>query len=139
MPGALDGLPDRVVVIGPCAAGKSTLVDSLRGLGYDAVVSGQEHSDIPMLWRRARPSVLIALMVDPRETSRRRGRPWPEALHDRQRERLRAAFAEATVVIDTSAMTPMSVLAATTRILREIGVFPTGHAAVVVEPPGDRP
>ncbi|MDQ3513663.1 MAG: hypothetical protein M3462_08375 [Chloroflexota bacterium] len=138
MPGALNGLPDRVVVIGPCAAGKSTLVDSLRGLGYDAVVSGQEHSDIPTLWRRARPSVLIALSVDVRETSHRRSRPWPEALHDRQRERLRAAFAEATAVIDTSAMTPMSVLAATTRILREKGVFPVGIAPLHVEPTGDR-
>ena len=29
----------KIVVVGPCAAGKSTLVAALRALGYDAHVS----------------------------------------------------------------------------------------------------
>ena len=51
----------KIVVVGPCAAGKSTLVTALRELGYDAHVSGQEHSEIAMLWQHSQPDVLIAL------------------------------------------------------------------------------
>ena len=123
-PARMDGDPGRVVVVGPCASGKSTLVESLRQLGYDAVVSAQEHSDVPTLWRRSRPSALVVLTVDLPTTSRRRHRQWPATLHHVQRDRLRLAVAEATATIDTSSLSPMAVLAATTRVLREIGVVP---------------
>jgi len=61
--GATD--PRRVVVVGPCASGKSSLVAALAALGYDARVCGQEHSIIRELWRHSAPDVLIALAVDP--------------------------------------------------------------------------
>jgi len=122
-----DGVAGRVVVVGPCASGKSTLVESLRSVGYDAVVSAQEHSDVTTLWRRSRPDALVGLVVDLETTSRRRGRPWPASLYGQQRERLAVAMSAAVAVIDTSTMTQMAVLAATTRALREHGVFPTRH------------
>ena len=74
----------KIVVVGPCAAGKSTLVAALRALGYDAHVSGQEHSEIATLWQRSQPDVLIALDVDITAVRDRRGGPWPEWLHDLQ-------------------------------------------------------
>jgi hypothetical protein len=92
----------RIVVVGPCAAGKSTLVTALRLFGYDARVSGQEHSEISSLWRHSDPDVLIALEVDIAAVRRRRGEHWPEWLLQRQIERLRDAEAVADLTIDTS-------------------------------------
>ncbi len=60
--------PDRqrqlqIVVVGPCAAGKSTLVDGLHARGFDkAHVVAQEHSDVRDLWKiRGQPDCLIYL------------------------------------------------------------------------------
>src|ERR671910_1825603 len=92
----------KIVVVGPCAAGKSTLVAALRALGYDAHVSGKEHSEIATLWQRSQPDVLIALDVDITAVRDRRGGPWPEWLHDLQVRRLAAASQAADLVIDTT-------------------------------------
>jgi hypothetical protein len=97
------------VVVGPCASGKSTLVAALRKLGYDAHVSGQEHSEIASLWQRSRPDVLIALDADIAAVRARRGWSWPEWLHDLQVRRLRRARNAADVRIDTSALNPEAV------------------------------
>ena len=53
----------RVAVVGPCAAGKSTIVEQLIQWGYDAYVVGQEHSAVQDLWRRQSPDALIFLEV----------------------------------------------------------------------------
>ena len=92
----------RVVVVGPCASGKTTLVESLRNAGIDAHVSGQEHSAVRDLWRRLQPDVLIALDVDLPTLRKRRTPTWPAALHQTQRARLAGAFAAAQLRIDTS-------------------------------------
>ena len=94
----------RIVVVGPCAAGKSTLVAALRALGYDARVSGQEHSAIPNLWQHSHPDVLIALDVDIAAVRDRRGSEWPEWLHDLQVQRLNVATSAAYVAIDTTGL-----------------------------------
>ena len=94
--------PGRIVVVGPCASGKSTLVRALRERGYDAHASGQEHSEIAALWRRLDPDVLVALEVDIEAVRQRRGSWWPQWLHDLQVRRLRAAAAAADLTIDTS-------------------------------------
>jgi chloramphenicol 3-O-phosphotransferase len=100
----------KIVVVGPCAAGKSTLVTALRELGYDAHVSGQEHSEIATLWQRSDPDVLIALDVDISAVRARRGGSWPEWLHDLQVRRLAAAARAADLAIDTSALSPQAVV-----------------------------
>jgi len=100
----------KIVVVGPCAAGKSTLVTALRELGYDAHVSGQEHSEIAMLWQHSQPDVLIALEVDMSAVRDRRGGSWPEWLHDLQVRRLAAASRAANLAIDTTALSPQSVV-----------------------------
>ena len=97
-------------MVGPCAAGKSTLVTALRALGYDAHVSGQEHSEIATLWQRSDPDVLIALDVDISAVRARRGGSWPEWLHDLQVRRLAAAARAADLAIDTSALSPQAVI-----------------------------
>ena len=100
----------KIVVVGPCAAGKSTLVAALRELGYDAHASGQEHSEIAMLWQHSHPDVLIALEVDISAVRERRGGSWPEWLHDRQVRRLAAASRAADLAIDTTAITSQTVI-----------------------------
>ena len=98
------------MVVGPCAAGKSTLVTALRELGYDAHASGQEHSEIAMLWQHSHPDVLIALEVDIAAVRDRRGGSWPEWLHDRQVRRLAAASRAADLAIDTTAISPQTLV-----------------------------
>ncbi len=101
----------KIVVVGPCAAGKSTLVTALRELGYDAHVSGQEHSEIAMLWQHSQPDVLIALGVDMSAVRDRRGGSWPEWLHDLQVQRLAVASRAANLAIDTTRLSPQTVVA----------------------------
>jgi RNase adaptor protein for sRNA GlmZ degradation len=112
----------RVVVVGPCASGKTTLVHGLRDLGYDAAVCAQEHSDIPTLWQRGRPDVLIALDVDLATIRRRRGEDWPEAVYAVQRRRLAPARAAASAVLDASTLSVTGLLAAAARAIREADV-----------------
>ncbi|HKG26375.1 MAG TPA: hypothetical protein VKB09_12045 [Thermomicrobiales bacterium] len=98
--------PLRVVVVGPCASGKSTLADRLRSHGYDAYVCAQEHSEISTLWRHLDPDAVIALDVDLATVRRRRGADWPEAIFREQLRRLTAARAAADVTIDTASLDP---------------------------------
>ena len=102
--------PRRIVVVGPCAAGKTTLVNALHALGYDARVSGQEHSEIATLWQHTQPDVLIALEVDIAAVRDRRGGSWPEWLHDRQVKRLTTASKAADLTIDTTELSAQSVI-----------------------------
>ena len=39
----------KIIVVGPCASGKSTLVAALQALSYDAHVSAQEQTTRPTL------------------------------------------------------------------------------------------
>ncbi len=99
-----------IVVVGPCASGKSTLVGGLRRLGYRAMVCGQEHSEIRTLWKHANPDVVVALDVDLPTLRRRRDEAWPEWLYWIQQRRLRDAAAAATVRVDTSSIDEATVL-----------------------------
>ena len=100
----------KIVVVGPCASGKSTLVAALRTLGYDAHVSGQEHSEIATLWQHSLPDVLIALDADITAVRDRRGDSWPEWLHDLQVQRLADASRSANLAIDTTTLSPQTVV-----------------------------
>ena len=117
VPGERSPDPRHVVVVGPCASGKSTLVAALRRLGYRATVCGQEHSEIPTLWRRAEPDVLVALDVDLPTLRQRRGDDWPEWLYQVQHRRLREASAAADLRLDTTGLDQEAVLTWVTDLL----------------------
>lgn len=98
----------RVAVVGPCAAGKSTLVPALREVGYEARQPAQEHSYAPTMWQRfSRPDILIYLDLN-YETARLR-RPHidggPERLEEQHR-RLAHAREHCDFYLDTSSLTP---------------------------------
>lgn len=111
----------RVVVVGPCAAGKSTLAEGLRRLGFSAMPVGQEHSEIPSLWQHTDPDVVVALDADLDTIRRRRGEEsWPEWLYLTQQRRLQEAQDAAALRIDTAAMGPDDVLATVAAFLARI-------------------
>jgi deoxyadenosine/deoxycytidine kinase len=76
--------PLKVAVVGPCTAGKSTLVTALNTAGYDAHHVAQEHSYVRDLWQRfTKPDVLIYLDVTYPVAQKRRNIEWgPERLEE---------------------------------------------------------
>ncbi len=98
-------------VVGPCAAGKSTLVQALRARGYNAHEVAQDHSCVPTMWQRiTRPDLLIYLDVSWKVACRRRPTDaganwWDELAH-----RLRHARRHADLYIDTDELTVAEVL-----------------------------
>lgn len=112
MDAATAGFPadPRVVIIGPCGSGKTTLVDGLRRLGFRAMVCGQEHSEIATLWRHTAPDLVVALEVDLPTVRRRRGEEWPAWLYEVQRRRLSVGAAAADLRLDTSELDAGTVL-----------------------------
>jgi GTPase SAR1 family protein len=115
-------IPLRVVVIGPCASGKTTLVEGLKCEGYDAVVCGQEHSEISNLWQHSGPDFLVLLEVNLGSIRARRGEDWPESIYLAQLDRLHNARKAANLVIDTSIFSASQTLAiALEHIRRRLG------------------
>lgn len=111
----------RVVVVGPCAAGKSTLAKALCRLGYDAYVCAQEHSVIRSLWRHRNPDIVVFLDVDLATVRLRRGQEWPEAIFVEQMRRLSEARSAADLVIDTATMNIPEMVARTVDFLERAG------------------
>ena len=102
----------HIVIVGPCAAGKSTLRTHLRARGYTQVrVVAQEHSGIRDLWKlRGYPEVLIYLDTEPETANARQGRSdWTLAEHMEQSHRLREARAACDLYLRTDDLTPQEV------------------------------
>lgn len=96
-------MSQRVVVVGYCASGKSTVVSALKERGIDALAVAQEHSVIQNLWNHQDPDLVVFLDVSIEAIRARRGNPaWPEWIYELQRERLASARERADLVIDTS-------------------------------------
>lgn len=73
----------KIVVVGVCASGKTTLVEGLRARGYRARSVALEHSNVPRLWTYHDPDFLVVLDCSLETIRKRRLIPWGE-------ERLRA-------------------------------------------------
>jgi hypothetical protein len=101
----------KVVIVGPCASGKSSLAAALRDRGIDARVVAQEHSIIRDLWHRQDPDLLIALDVDLETLRARRSPTWLASVYESQRARLAPAFMAADLVLDTSPLALDAVIA----------------------------
>lgn len=98
-------------VVGPCAAGKSTLVGQLRSRGLQVRHIAQEHSYVPDMWRQiANPDVLIYLDVSFEVSRQRTGSSWSRDIYGNQVERLAHARQHADLFIETDERTPEQVL-----------------------------
>ena len=95
----------RVAVVGVCASGKSLLVKALAEAGYDAHGCAQEHSHVPIMWRRlADPEVLICLDADLSAVRRRTSARWTAEELREQRRRLRNACCSCDLYLHTDAI-----------------------------------
>ena len=66
-----DGL--LIGIVGPCSAGKTTLIAGLAAHGHRARHIAQEHSYVPDMWQRLlKPGVLIYLDVSYEVSMKRR-------------------------------------------------------------------
>jgi Ni2+-binding GTPase involved in maturation of urease and hydrogenase len=101
----------RIAVVGPCASGKTTLVGNLLRQGVEAWAVSQEHSGVQQLWARRSPDMLVALDVSLEVLRTRRSPEWSAAIYVAQHERLRDAFANADVLLDTGELSEEAVLA----------------------------
>lgn len=99
----------RLVVVGVCSSGKSTLVRALRERGYNAKAVSQEHSYVQHLWQRSKPDVLVFLDASI-HTIRGRGRPrWPQSRLDDEHSRLDHARQHCDLYIPTDGLAPADV------------------------------
>lgn len=98
-------------VVGPCAAGKTTLISGLKKHGYTARHIAQEHSYVQDMWQRiTRPDVLIYLDVSFPLTLKRRMLDWNEDEYREQVRRLQHARQHADYYLLTDFLTPEQVL-----------------------------
>ena len=91
----------RIIVVGVCAAGKTSLVEKLQAQGWDADTAAQEHSDVPTLFKHTSPDIVIYLDASLEAIRKRRDIDWGEDLLERERVRLAAARAACDLYIQT--------------------------------------
>lgn len=112
-----------LAVVGPCGAGKTTLVAALRARGVRAREVAQEHSGVPAMWQRlTRPDLLIFLQVSCATAQSRLGRELPTTWWDKMNARLAHARVHADLVIETDERTPEEVLERVRMFLEESGL-----------------
>jgi dephospho-CoA kinase len=100
-------------VVGPCGAGKSSLVAALRTLGVISRHIAQEHSYVPDMWKRiTNPDVLVFLEVSYENTVLRRKLNWTYEEYAEQLRRLQHALQHADLVINTNLLKPEQVVMA---------------------------
>jgi len=104
-------------VVGPCGAGKSTLIEALDARGFATRHIAQEHSYVKDMWKRlTNPDLLIFLQASFSVTAQRKSTmiSWTEADYAEQQRRLAHALEHANLVVDTDDLRIEEVL---TRVL----------------------
>jgi deoxyadenosine/deoxycytidine kinase len=101
----------KIGVVGPCAAGKSTLIAGLKKHGYEGSHIAQEHSYVPAMWQKmTRPDLLIFLDVSYEKSMERRKINWSAREYEEQLRRLVHARQHADLIIETNELSPQEVL-----------------------------
>lgn len=113
----------RIAVVGPCAAGKTTLVNALRRLGYDAKQIVQEHSFVPEMWQLfSHPDLLVYLDASYAVCSQRKRLDWSPQDHAEQLRRLNHARCHCNLYLHTDDLSAAEVLA---RVLEWLEALPS--------------
>ncbi len=106
-------------VVGPCGAGKSSLVAGLKTEGILVRHIAQEHSYVPDMWKRlTNPDILIYLEVSYENTILRRKLDWTYTEYTEQLHRLHHAREHANLYIDTNPLTYAEVLTTALRFIK---------------------
>jgi hypothetical protein len=107
-------------IVGPCSAGKTTLLNNLQQHGFLARHIAQEHSFVPDMWRKlVNPRFLIYLDVSYPISMYRRPLDMTEAEFSEQVSRLEHARNNAHIYINTDNLSPDEVLERTLDLLSE--------------------
>jgi deoxyadenosine/deoxycytidine kinase len=116
---------DLIGIVGPCSAGKTTLIGRLKELGYSCRHIAQEHSYVPDMWQRlVNPIVLIYLDVSYTVSVNRRPLNLNRAEFREQKNRLTHAFQNADLSIHTDELTPDEVQNLVVKFLRKLKIQP---------------
>lgn len=107
-------------IVGPCSAGKSTLIANLRQHGYLGKHIAQEHSFVPDMWKRVvDPLVLIYLDVSYNVSMKRKPLNMNSTEFDEQNSRLKHAYRNADLYLHTDNLTIQEVENMVLDFLRE--------------------
>jgi deoxyadenosine/deoxycytidine kinase len=113
----------RVGIVGPCTAGKSTLVRNLKWPGVELRHIAQEHSYVQRMWQEiSKPDWLVFLDVSFEESMRRKRLNWTAAEYHEQQRRLQHARQHAHLYLMTDGLTPAEVAQAVTDFLRQLPI-----------------
>ena len=119
----------KIGVVGPCGAGKSTLVNALAEQGYYARHIAQEHSYVPSMWKRiVNPDILIYLDASFLVSTERRKLDWRLDEYEEQLKRLDNAREHANLFINTDLLTPEQVLERVLLYISATGAYQNGQA-----------
>lgn len=100
----------KVGIVGPCAAGKSSLAAALAERGVLAKQIVQEHSYAPQMWRIiGKPEFLIYLDASFESCTRRKSLDWTRAEYERQLQRLADARQNCDCYLSTDGLTKAQV------------------------------
>lgn len=101
----------KIGLVGPCAAGKSTITHLLRLRGMNIKPIAQEHSYVQQMWQViTKPDLLVFLEVSYENTILRRKLNWTREEYEEQLRRLEHAYQHADLVIDTNDLNPGQVV-----------------------------
>lgn len=101
------GLHPKVGVVGPCGAGKTTLVKNMAAMGWEIRHIAQEHSFVQTMWKRiTNPDILIFLDASYPITIQRRQFNLSLDEYHEQHRRLADARVNADLYILTDSFTP---------------------------------
>jgi deoxyadenosine/deoxycytidine kinase len=117
-----EGLKPLIGIVGPCGAGKSTLVEGLHRKGYSSRAIAQEHSFVKDMWQRmSHPDLLIFLQCSCAVGAERRNMKWTESEWKEQQRRLIHAREHADFFLDTDSLTIGVVLDQVLQFLKQRG------------------
>jgi guanylate kinase len=115
--------PQIIGIVGPCAAGKTTLISGLTKFGYKGKQIAQEHSYVVDMWKRlTNPDVLIYLDVSYPLTLVRKKLTWSEQEYESQLRRLQHAKENADLYLNTDQLSPGEVLESVLAFLESISL-----------------
>ena len=101
------GKRDLIGVVGPCSAGKTTLINKLQNIGYQCRHIAQEHSYVGDMWQRiVDPQILIFLDVSYEVSLKRKQLDMNSREFDEQLARLKHARQHANIYLQTDQLTP---------------------------------
>lgn len=110
-----------IAVVGPCAAGKTTLIEGLVDRGYRARQIAQEHSYVPKMWQiLTKPEVLIYVDASFESCTQRKKLNWSVMEYERQIERLAHARQHCDIYLDTEGISPQEALEQALEALRPL-------------------